>query len=270
MGVSFIAWFTAALPTDPLFYLVGGLTIFLMAMSKSAFGGGLALLGVPMFSLVTDPISGAVIIAPLLIVMDLFTMRYFSRSTWSMPDVRWLVPGMIIGMGFGWLFFEVADPRIVALLIGIVSVTFVAHWFLTRTRGARAPIPVSPGLALGLSTASGFTTFVAHAGGPPLAMYLLRRGLDKGMFAGTNLIVFFIANVIKLGPFVLIGLDKAAVDRTWVFAAIVPLAAVIPLGVFVGKVIHDRLDQKTLYLLCYVLVGLAGTKLLWDSLRAFL
>jgi hypothetical protein len=28
-------------------------------------------------------------------------------------------------------------------------------------------------------TASGVTTMIAHAGGPPLALYLLRRGLPK-------------------------------------------------------------------------------------------
>jgi hypothetical protein len=255
----------AVLPTDPLFYVIGGLTVFLMAFSKSAFGGGLALLGIPMFSLVTDPIAAAIITAPLLVVMDLFTMRHLGPATWSMPDVRWLLPGLIGGIGLGWLFYERANPGIVALVIGMVTLGFVIHWFLKGRAADTPPEPVRPGLALGLGSIAGFTTFVAHAGGPPIAMYLLRRGLDKTVFAGTNLIVFFVGNVVKLGPFIKLGLDR---PHLFVWASV--LVPVIPLGVLAGRILHERVGQKTLYLLCYILAGAAGLKLTVDACLALL
>jgi uncharacterized protein len=214
----------ANLPTDPAFYLVGGLTVFLMSFSKSAFGGGLALLGIPMLSLVVDPIAAAIMVAPLLIVMDLFTMRHFGRATWSMADAKWLIPGMLIGMGFGWAVFEFVDPKLVALLIGTISLAFVGHWFLKGRGSNPPPEPVNPSLAIGLGSVGGFTTFVAHAGGPPIAMYLLRRGLDKSVFAGTNLIVFFVANVVKVGPYVKLGFPRPEVFL-WALALAFPLAS---------------------------------------------
>ena len=49
-----------------------------------------------------------------------------------------------------------------------------------------------------------------------------------------------------------------------------PLLPAIPLGVWLGKRLHDRLDEQRLYFWCYVLVGAAGAKLLADSLRQML
>lgn len=260
-----MSFLLAALPVDPWFYLVGGLTVFLMSFSKSAFGGGLALLGIPMFSLVTDPIAAAIMTAPLLVVMDLFTMRHLGPATWSMPDVKWLLPGLIGGIGLGWLFYESADPKIVALLIGSVTLAFVGHWFLKGRTANPPPEPVRPGLALSLAGVAGFTTFVAHAGGPPIAMYLLRRGLDKTVFAGTNVIVFFVGNVVKLFPFIKLGLDR---PHLFLWAAV--FIPVIPLGVQAGRILHYKVEQKTLYLLCYILVGLAGLKLTVEAVVALL
>ena len=50
---------------------------------KGAFGGGLAIIGVPVMALVIDPITAAIIFAPLVVFMDLFALRAFPPSTWS-------------------------------------------------------------------------------------------------------------------------------------------------------------------------------------------
>ena len=41
--------------TDPLFYLVGLPTVFIMALSKGAFGGGLAIIGAVSYTHLTLP-----------------------------------------------------------------------------------------------------------------------------------------------------------------------------------------------------------------------
>ncbi len=45
------------------------------------------------------------------------------------------------------------------------------------------------------------------------------------------------------------------------------LAPVVPLGVWLGKYIHDRLDQARLFFWCYVILLAAAAKLLFDALR---
>ncbi len=249
--------------SEPLFYLVGLPTVFIMAASKGAFGGGLAIIGVPLLSLVMSPIEAAIVCAPLVVFMDLFAVGAFGPRTWSKPDLVWLVPGLLGGILIGYVFFTQVDPRLVSLGIGAITCAFAADYFLRGRRAPEGGHPVSPPLALLAGLASGFTTFVAHAGGPPTQMYLLRRGLNKTVYAGTNLALFIYGNLVKLLPF---GLLMWADPGTFWFA--LALAPVVPFGVWAGKWLHDRLEQRQLFFWCYVLLSLAAAKLLFDSIRA--
>jgi uncharacterized protein len=256
--------FLSLLPADPWFYAVGFLTTFLMAASKGAFGGGLAIIGIPMMALVTDPITAAIMLAPLVAFMDLFAVRAFPPSTWSKPDLKWLTVGLLAGIALGWLTFEIVDRRIVILLIAVTTLGFTLRWFLKDRVTPPPPHGVLPGRAIRLGAVGGFTTFIAHSGGPPVAMYLLGRNLNKTVFAGTTVALFLLGNLIKLGPFVKLGLDNQMA-----LAAALVFAPIAPFGVMLGKAMHDRLDQDRLYFWCYVLLAVTGAKLLWDSVRAF-
>lgn len=252
--------------TSPVFWLVGGLTTFLIAFSKGAIGGGAASIGVPMLSIVIDPIGAAIIIAPLVSFMDMFTLRSFGPSSWSKPDLRVLLPGLVLGLALGWLTFEYVDPRYVGLLIGAISIGFAAHWFWKRHRRPEAgAMPVHAGMGLAAGSASGFTTFVAHAGGPPVAMYLIARGLDKRFFVGTNTAFFTIGNILKLGPY---GLLIAARPDT--AAAVLLLAPIVPLSVQLGVRMHHRLSQPSILMITNVILILGGARLLYVSIRQLL
>jgi uncharacterized protein len=169
----------AFLPSDPWFYILGFFATFAMSVGKGAFGGGLAIIGVPVMALVIDPITAAIIFAPLVVFMDLFALRAFPPSTWSKPDLPWLLLGLSIGLVIGWLTFELVDRRIVTALIATVTLVFTIRWFLKDRLAPPPPHGVQPLRAVALATLSGFTTFIAHAGGPPTAIYLLGRNLGK-------------------------------------------------------------------------------------------
>jgi len=249
---------------DPVFWIVGLGTIAMIAFSKGAFGGGAASLGVPMLSFFIDPIGAAIIVAPLVSIMDMFTLRAFGPKSWSMPDLKILVLGLILGLALGWWLFEAVDPGLVGLLIGVISVGFAGQWFWKRQSGlVSAGKPAHAGLGLLAGAASGFTTFIAHAGGPPIAVYLIRRGLDKRLFVGTNTAIFTLGNLIKLGPYSLL---MAARPET--AAAALLLAPVIPLGVLLGIRLHDRLSREAILLVTNVLLLLGGMRLIFVSGKA--
>jgi uncharacterized membrane protein YfcA len=172
----------------------------------------------------------------------------------------WLVPGLLAGIAAGYAFFEFVDPRLVAFAIGAVTLAFAADFFLRRRRAAASGRPVSPPLALLAGWASGFTSFIAHAGGPPANMYLLYRGLDKSVYAATNLAMFMVGNVVKLIPYALLIWAEP-----WTLIAAATLAPAVPIGVWLGKVMHDRLEQRRLFFWCYVLLSIAAAKLLYDA-----
>jgi len=251
------------MPNDPLlFYLVGLPTVFLIALSKGAFGGGLATLGIPLLSLVMPPLDAAIVVAPLVSFMDLFAFGSFGPRTWSKGDILWLMPSLVVGIGIGYFFFTRVGPHLVAASIAAVTLLFTVHWFLSR-KAKPSYMPPNPPLAVLAGTVSGFTTFVAHSGGPPVNMYLLRRGLNKTAYAGTNLAIFTLGNLIKLVPYGVLAYAKPA---TLLAAAL--LAPIVPVGVWVGVYLHRRLEQNQLYFWCYLLLAAAASKLLFDALRA--
>jgi len=253
------------MPTDPLFYLVGLSAVFLIAFGKGAFGGGTAILGVPLLALVVDPLTAAIMMAPLVSAMDPFAIGAFPVRTWSWPDIAWLTPGMLAGLALGALFFVSVDPHLVALAIAVTALWFTARWFLKRNGEQARPAPVSPLKALVCGGLSGFTTFIAHGGAPPLAFYLLPRRLPKSVYAGTSVALFAFSNQIKLAIYV--GIAFHDPYPFWLALALMPA---IPVGVWAGKALHDRLDENQLYFVCYLLICLGGVKLLYDSLLALL
>lgn len=250
---------------DLPFLLVGWATILVVSVGKGAFGGGLAILGVPLLSLVVDPITATILVAPLVAFMDLFALAAFRVATWSLADLAWLMPGLVVGIAIGNAVLVLVDPRIVALVIALVTLAFTCDYFLRGRRAEPRGRPVSPGLALVAGTASGFTTFIAHAGGPPVAMYLLARGLPKTVLAGTTVALFALGNLAKLPTYGALGWN-----RPGVVAGVLALAPTVPVGVWLGKRLHDALPQRQLYAWCYAVLALAATKLLADAVAGLL
>src|SRR5262245_45428301 len=214
--------------------------VFLICFMKGAFGGGFSIIGIPLLSIVMDPVTAGGLLAPLFVVMDLFSLRYWKPSTWSKPDLMLLLPGLVIGIGIGYLLFRILDHRAIAIVMATITLIFVALWFVGGANVTIRPRSTLKAVTAGL--ASGVTTMVAHSGGPPLAMYLLPLGLKKEVYAGTTSLFFTVGNAIKAVPWLLLVRPTGDV---WILMAICLLA--IPTGVWVGWRFHGKLDQRQLY-----------------------
>src|SRR5882757_11175884 len=81
--------------------------VFLICFMKGAFGGGFSIVGIPLLSIVMDPVTAGGLLAPLFIAMDLFALYYWKPSTWSKPDLVLLLPGLLAGIGAGYLLFQI-------------------------------------------------------------------------------------------------------------------------------------------------------------------
>lgn len=237
--------------------------VFLIAFMRGAFGGGFAIVGIPLLSTVMDPVAAGGLLAPLFIVMDLFALRYWKPATWSKPDLRLLLPGLVVGIGLGYLLFRVLDHRAIAIVMALITLIFVGLWFAAGAEVTIRPRSLPKAVAAGL--ASGITTMVAHSGGPPLAMYLLPLGLSKAIYAGTTSLFFTVGNAIKAVPWLLLVKPHGNV---WILMAVCLLA--IPSGVWLGWRLHGRLDQRQLYRACYGLLVVTALKLLWDGISGYI
>src|SRR5262245_46272341 len=237
--------------------------VFLICFMKGAFGGGFSIIGIPLLSIVMDPVTAGGLLAPLFIAMDLFALRYWKPSTWSKPDLVLLVPGLVIGIGLGCLLFRVLDHRAISIVMAVITLVFVGLWFAAGATVTIRPRSSPKAIAAGLT--SGITTMVAHSGGPPLAMYLLPLGLSKELYAGTTSLFFTVGNAIKAVPWLLLVRPESDV---WTLMAVCLLA--IPSGVGLVGRLHGRLHQHQLYRAGYGLIVVTGLKLLWDGVSGYL
>jgi uncharacterized membrane protein YfcA len=237
--------------------------VFLICFMKGAFGGGFSIIGIPLLSFVMDPVTAGGLLAPLFIAMDLYALRYFKRSTWSRPDLVLLLPGLVFGIGFGYLLFRALDHRAIAITMAVITLIFVGLWLVRGADVTTRPRSKPKAIAAGLT--SGITTMVAHSGGPPLAIYLLPLGLSKEIYAGTTSMFFTVGNATKAVPWLLLVKPTA---ELWELMAICLLA--IPSGVSLGWRLHGVLDQRQIFRICYGLLVVTAMKLLWDGVSGYL
>lgn len=250
--------------TDPLFYAVAIPAVLLFGISKGGFGGGLGTAAVPLMALVISPVQAAAILLPILCVMDLVALWKF-RGKWVWPELKVLLPASLAGILVGTLLFEYMSAAIVRLIVGCVAITFTLHYWLNRRQTAKSAAdyyPRSYGIAGG--SVAGFTSFVAHSGGPPISMYLLRRPLDRMDFAATTVLFFAVVNYVKLVPYAWLG--QLSADNLATSAVLVVLA---PVGVLIGAWLHARISDRLFFALVYVLLFAVGVKLVFDGVSAY-
>jgi uncharacterized protein len=250
--------------TDPWFYAAAIPAVFLLGMSKGGFGGGLGTLAVPLIALVISPVQAAGILLPILCLMDLFSLWAY-RNLWIREELAVLVPASLAGIGLGTLFFGYLDAATIRLLVGLVAVVFTGHYLWSWRSGKRARprnYPRKVGVAAG--AVAGFTSFIAHAGGPPVSMYLLRRPLDRTDFVATTVLFFAVVNYTKLLPYAWLG--QLAGGNLMTSLVLSPLA---PIGVLTGVYLHRRVSDRFFFGVVYVLLGAVGVKLIWDGIADF-
>jgi uncharacterized protein len=243
--------------TDPYFYAVFIPAVLLLGVSKSGFGAGFGSLAVPMMALAVTVPQAAAILMPVLLVMDLLGMAAFRKDV-DRQLLKFLLPWGLAGVLVGALLFRWLDARLVAGIVGVFTLLFLAQRLLFPPRPDSPP----PSRWLGalLTATSGFTSFIAHAGGPPINAYVIPLKLKPVLFTGTMAFFFFFINLSKWVPYAWLGLLDL---RNMVTSlALLPFA---PIGVWVGVRIAHRINQTLFYRFVYAGMFLTGVKLLWDS-----
>jgi len=248
----------ASLPliTDPFFYLVAVPAVLLLGVSKSGFGAGFGSLAVPMMAMAVSVGEAAAILMPLLLVMDVLGMAAF-RKDFDPVLLRRILPFGVLGIVLGALLFKLVPPNAVSAVVGVVTLVFLAQRLVWK-----APIMATPPVWLGrvLSAISGFTSFVAHAGGPPVNAYFIGLRLSPVTFAATMSFFFFVLNLCKWIPYAYLGLlDLRNMATAMV---LLPLA---PVGVWSGVRLARHVSQALFYRLVYGGMLLTGIKLVWDG-----
>lgn len=249
--------------SDPWFYAAAVPAVVLVGLSKGGFGGAMALMGVPLMALVVPPVQAAAILLPILIVMDVVSVWTW-RGERDATTLKLMLPGALLGIGTGWMTAAIVSVDTVRLIVGAVGVGFFLRWLAQALPASEKAAQHSRLRAGFWGAMSGFTSFVAHAGGPPYQVYALPLRQPPGVFVGTSVVYFAIVNAVKLVPYFALGqFDRANLTAS---AVLMPIA---PLATLAGAWIVRRMRPQVFYPLMYVMILIVSLKLIWDGISGF-
>ena len=172
-----------------------------------------------------------------------------------------MMPGMVVGVGLGYLFAARVPETAVLGALGFISTLFGAQRLWVE-RGGKVVLPSSSPNWIGtlLGVASGFTSQIAHAGAPPFQMWVLPKRLARDTLIGTTAIAFAIMNWIKVPAYAALG--QFTRGNLMATAMLAPVAIG---ATYAGVVLARRVDPARFYTLIYVLMVLLGVKLMVDA-----
>lgn len=232
-------------------------SVYLTGISKGGFAGGFGTLSVPLMALAISPTHAAGLLLPLLLVMDVFAVKAWWGKQ-ATAEVWRFLPGLFVGVGVGTVLFGSLSEQGVRLVLGVITLLFAAYMLLKPV----AKKPISVRWALPAASVCGFTSFMAHAGAPPINVYLLPRKYPKETFIATCAVSFAVVNVIKLGPYIWLG--EVNVTSAWASLLLVPVAWA---GVRSGLWLQSRVNETLFFRLVIVAMFIVGFNLMWQALN---
>lgn len=245
---------------DPFTIAIAVVAVIILGLAKGGFAG-LGVLATPVMALALPPVTAAALLLPVLIVQDVVSIWSF-RKTWDRWIVGWMLPGSLAGVVLAALFAASVEERQVLLMLGTITLGFGLYRLWIERGGRVVAASNSPGWVGSLfGLATGFTSQIAHAGGPPFQMWVTPRRLPHQTFVGTQSVLFALINWMKVPSYLVVGsLNRQTLTAA---AALLPLAVVTTL---IAVRIIKRIDTARFYTMVYLLMIALGSKLVWDAL----
>ncbi|SEH16714.1 hypothetical protein SAMN05428974_1835 [Sphingopyxis sp. YR583] len=249
-----------SLLADPLTLIVVAAAVILLGLAKGGLSG-VGALATPLVALVLPPTIAAALLLPILIVQDVVSVWSF-RKTWDGWVIAWMLPGAAVGIAAGYLYAERVDEAKLMAALGAITLAFGLYRLWVERGGRVVAASTSPGWVGSLfGVATGFTSQIAHAGGPPFQMWVTPRRLPHLVFVGTSSILFAAINWMKVPAYIALG----------AFPHEVLVAALLLMPLAIGSTLLTvrwlkRIDGARFYVIIYLLMVLLGAKLVWDGL----
>ena len=225
----------------------------MFGIAKAGFGGGVGVVAVPLISLTIPVTEASALLLPILIIIDFLNIGYYRRQ-FDRRNIQLMLPGAVVGIAIGSLFFNTFsdNERILEIGIGVLALAFIGFQMsrsvLQGVLEKHHPRPVE-GVAAG--AVAGFTSTLAHVGGPPATIYLLPQQLPRNIFVGTTVVFFTLVNLIKLIPYAYLGLLR--VGNLPITLLLAPLCLVgVKLGIYLNQHFSDLWFNRVVYSLLFL------------------
>jgi uncharacterized protein len=240
---------------EPWQWVLAAVAALIVGISKAGIGG-LGMLAVVIFAQIMPAKQATGIVLPLLCLGDIVaTAVYRQHAKWH--HIRRLFPWTAAGVVIGYFALDHVNERQAKLLIGGIVLSLVAL-HLIRRRVSGHETEHGAWFAPTIGVLAGFTTLVANAAGPLMAVYMLAMRLPKMDFVGTGAVFFLLLNLFKVPFMVHLGLINSAS-----FSINLLLAPIVLAGAWFGRKLVMTIDQRAFENIALALSVIAGLKLVF-------
>lgn len=240
---------------EPWGWALAILAALIVGVSKAGIGG-LGMLAVVIFARLLPAKQATGVVLPLLCFGDVLAVAlYRQHAKWT--HLWRLFPWTAAGVVIGYFTLDRISDSQARTLIGLI-VLGLATMHLVRRRSSGHEAEHGVWFAPTIGVLAGFTTLIANAAGPLMAIYLLAMRLPKMDFVGTGAVFFLLLNFFKV-PFMmhldLINGASVSLNLT--------LAPAVALGLWLGRKLVLKVEQRTFENIALALSVIAGLKLLF-------
>jgi uncharacterized membrane protein YfcA len=228
-----------------------------VGISKSGFGA-MAIPGILLMTQVMPARESTGVILPMLILADLFAVHAFRKFTvWRL--LLKILPAAVLGVTLGWALMPRIPTGYFTPVIGWIILALLLLTILQKCSSYLQEIAADhPAVAWPLGLLAGISTMLANAAGPAMTVYLLASRLPKYEFVGTAAWFFFFINIIKVPFSASLGLINS---QTLLFNLL--LAPAVLIGLFSGKFLLGKINQKAFEWILISLSLLGALRLIW-------
>ena len=264
------------------FWFICFLSVFLVAIAKSGFGGALGALSAPILFTILPVKIVLGILLPLYLITDLWAI-WIWRGYCVLKVLKILAFYSILGQILGFFLFSFVDSLemslsittikgddILKIFIGIIallsSLKYWSDYFWSKSnkqnklgkRNARKKLNFRASI---WGTISGFSSFISLTGGIPIQILMLPMQIHRFFFVGTLCWYFLIINIAKVPLFV--NLEIITLKTLLISLVLIPI---IPIGVILGKWLNKKMTQKLFYHFANIVLFFLGIRLIIVSL----
>jgi uncharacterized membrane protein YfcA len=250
------------MPTDSAFWFLACLAAFLVGASKGGLPG-VGILAVPVLAQRVSPVFAAGMLLPVYIISDVYGLWIY-RKSYDVRNIKIILPAAIAGILVGWALASHTSDNMVKLLVAAIGISYFVDMLLKSKRNI-APKPADVPRGIFWGTLAGFTSFVAHSGGPPFQMYALPQKMEKMVFAGTSTIIFTAINLLKLPPYWFLG--QVNMGSIEICAILAPVSI---FGAWAGYHLTRSMPEKLFFKFVETALLLLSLKLIYDVLKSWM
>jgi len=243
-------------PNPTLVLIVIAAVAFMVSLSKGGLGGMLGNLATPILALVMPANQVIGFLLPIMLFADVFALVMHWKK-WDGRLVWLLLPGAILGVTIGTVFIAYAPVRVLKTGLAIVAIVFVLFKLLEKPILGTLKYKARNWHGWLAGTLAGFSSSIAHNGGPPISIYLMLQGISPNVFVATLVLFFAILNWVKVPYYFYIGLfDFQKLGQlAWVFL-------IVPIGAWIGHWMASKISKKIFDAIIMALLVVAAVMLI--------